>query len=80
MGRNSSSEFQVEAEACDEDRAAVTIVAGIGNGLKIEGSEDTAPDVERVVAFGDGFTAVGEAAVAEQETVAAERKILLVIA
>ena len=47
--------------------------------LQIEGREDAAPDVRRVVTLDDILPPVVQLAIAEQESDAAERQILLVI-
>ena len=43
----------------DQHGAAVSVVAGVVDGLQVEGVVDAAPGVQVVVAFDDVFAAVG---------------------
>ena len=68
----------MEAQAGDGDGSAGLVVAGIINVLDVEGREEAAPQVRGVKALEDFLRAVGQGAVAEQETQPAEGQILLV--
>ena len=63
-----------------EDRAAVCVVAGVGDVLDVEGVEETAPGVEVVVGLEDVLACVTEGAITEEEALAAELQVGLVVA
>jgi len=72
--------FDAHAEADDGGRAAVAVVAGVGDVLIVERHGDAAPDVGGVVSFENLFQAVAQAAVAEDESFASELEIAAVVA
>src|SRR5215472_16978000 len=72
--------FHVEAEAEYGCGATNLVISGIGDVLVVEGYRDAAPHVGGVVSFEYLFEAVGEAAIAQNEAEAAERKVTAVIA
>jgi len=62
------SKLDMQAEGWREDRAAVAIVAGVVDVLRIERGEDAAPHVQRVIGFENVFAAIVQVAVAQQES------------
>ena len=54
-----SLEVDVHSYRFDQHGAAVSVVAGVVDGLQVEGVVDAAPGVQVVVAFDDVFAAVG---------------------
>ena len=70
----------MHADGFDEHGAAVLVVAGMIDELKVEGVVNSAPDMSVVVALEDVFAGVVEVAVAEQEAFAAESEVGLVVA
>src|SRR5262245_5825865 len=58
------------------DRSAIPVVAGVVDVLQAGGRGPSSPQPRGVVRLDDGFAAVREAAVAEQETEAAEAQVL----
>jgi len=77
--RQVTLELDVGAEARDDHRAAVAVVTGVGDVLEAGGEVDAAPGVDGVVSFENIFAAVGEVAVAEEESEAAGGEIVLVV-
>ena len=74
------SKLDMKAQRRRKQRAAVAVVAGVVDVLRVERSEDAAPDVQRVVGFDNVLAAVVQFAVAEQEAEASEGQIFLVVA
>jgi hypothetical protein len=74
------SEFQMQAETWNDGRAARAVIARVVDVLQVEGSEQSAPEMRRVVALHDEFAAIGERAIPQEKTAAAEREIETVIA
>ena len=72
-------ELHVEAESWDQHRAAVAIVAGIVNVLQVWAREDSPPHVRVVVGLENGFPAVIQGSVAEQEALPSQFQIMLVV-
>src|SRR5271169_5312085 len=54
---------------------AYLVVTRIVDVLKVEGNEDTPPDMGRIERFFDGFAAVGQPAIAQNESQTAIRQI-----
>lgn len=55
----------METESGHDHRAAVTVVAGVADVLEICRNGDTAPEVQRVIAFEDLLRAVVECPITE---------------
>src|SRR5208282_1820902 len=78
--RRAGSEFEMEADAGDDDGAAGLVVAGVGDALDVEGQVGAAPDVGGVVELKAAFVAVGERAIAQQKAQSTVRQVLAVVA
>ena len=74
------SKLHVQPKRGGKHRAAIAVVAGAVDILRVERREDAAPHVQRVVGFHDVLAAVVQIAVAEQEAEAAQGQIFLVLA
>ena len=73
-----SLEIDVEAKGGDKDGAAILVVAGVIDVLKVEGSKEAAPEMGGVKALEDLFVTVIQRAIAEKKSAPAEREIFLV--
>src|ERR1700687_419581 len=76
MCRPVHSEVRMEAESGNDYRTAVTVVARMSYVLEVCRHGDTAPEVERVIAFEDLLRAIVECPITEQESLAAESEVL----
>src|SRR5580693_1192808 len=74
------SKLDVKAEGRRKHGAAVAVVAGVDDVLRVESGEDATPHVKRVVSFDDVLAPIVQPAVAEQEADASEGQILLMLA
>src|ERR1700676_540290 len=70
----------MQAEGWGKHGAAVAIVARVADVLRIDGSEKTAPHVQRVVTFQNILAPIIQVAVAEDKAEAAEGQVLLMVA
>jgi hypothetical protein len=61
-------EFQMQTKAGNDDRAADAIVAGVIDVLQIEGSENAAPNVGRVVTLLNRLAPVTERSISQQKS------------
>src|SRR5579863_4034146 len=76
----SSSKLDMQAEGRSNQGAAVAVVAGVVDVLRVERREDSAPHVQRVVGFDNVLAPIVQFAVAEQEAEASEGQIFLMVA
>ncbi len=75
-----ASKINVSAHGANPGRAAVAVVARIGNVLEVEGVEEATPGVQGVIGFDDVFAAVVEGAIAEQKAEPTQAQIVLMVA
>src|SRR5262249_15902240 len=73
-------QFEVQPHSRDERGAASMVVAGVGDALRVEGGEQAAPEVRRVITLDDHFSAIVESAVAKEKPLSAEFEVTPVIA
>ena len=74
------SKLEMKAEGWRKHGAAVAVVSGVIDVLRVERGVDAAPHVQRVLGFDDVLASVVQCAVAEQEAHAAQGQIFLVVA
>jgi hypothetical protein len=60
-------------------RAAIAVVSGIGNVLKIQRNVNSSLDAVRVVSFEDFLAAVSQCSIAEKKSVSAQLQIPAVV-
>jgi hypothetical protein len=73
-------EFDVQAQAGNENWSSITVITGIVDVLQIQGGINSAPEVERVVCLFDILSPVVEATVPQQKTKSSESQVRLMIA
>jgi repressor of nif and glnA expression len=69
----------VQAERRNQNGAAIAVIAGIVDVLKIEAGVNATPEMHGVIGLEDIFPAVGEAAISQQKAESAESEILLMV-
>src|ERR1700676_133151 len=71
--------FNVQAQAGNNHRSAVAVVTGTVDVLHANRRVNAAPQMQRVISFGDGLPPVVETSITQKKSVTAQRQIFLVI-
>src|ERR1035437_9982647 len=71
-------QFQMQAKARDNHRAAIKVVGGVTHVLQIRRNEHAPPEVRGIVGFQDVLPAIGKGTIADDETQASVSEVVLV--